>query len=79
VSCRVRRTLRSALGGRGRADPLCGPTGVGKSAVGFEIYLRDLRAGRAAAYQIGFCRPAPARDPGNHQVKARNLAALWRT
>jgi adenylylsulfate kinase-like enzyme len=62
---------------------LCGPAGVGKSAVGFEVYQRRLRAGSAAAYidlgQIGFCRPAPAGDPGNHHVKARNLAAVWQT
>ena len=62
---------------------LCGPAGAGKSAVGFEVYLRRLRAGSAAAYvdldQIGFCRPAPAGDPGNHRVKTRNLAAVWQT
>ena len=62
---------------------LCGPAGVGKSTVGFEIYRRTLRAGSAAAYldldQIGFCRPAPAADPGNHWVKTRNLAAMWHT
>lgn len=61
---------------------LCGAAGVGKSAVGFEIYLRELRAGRTAAYldldQLGFVAPAPADDPGNHRVKARNLSALWR-
>jgi hypothetical protein len=66
----------------GRVLFLCGVTGVGKSAAGFEIYLRNLRAGRAAAYidldQLGFLHPAPADDPGNHRVKARNLAALWR-
>jgi adenylylsulfate kinase-like enzyme len=62
---------------------LCGPAGVGKSTVGFEVYQRTLRAGSAAAYidlgQIGFCRPAPAGDPGNHRVKTRNLAAVWQT
>ena len=62
---------------------LCGATGVGKSAVGFEVYLRDLRAGFTAAFidldQIGFYRPAPPGDTGNHRVKAANLAALWRT
>jgi adenylylsulfate kinase-like enzyme len=60
---------------------LCGATGVGKSTVGFELYLRTVRAGLSAAYidldQVGFCSPAPAGDPGNHRVKARNLAALW--
>jgi adenylylsulfate kinase-like enzyme len=62
---------------------LCGPTGVGKSAVGFDLYRRTLRAGSTAAYvdldQIGFCRPAPAGDPSNHRVKTRNLAAMWQT
>jgi hypothetical protein len=62
---------------------LCGATGVGKSAAGFEVYRRTLRAGSAAAYvdldQIGFCRPVPAGDIGGHRVKARNLAAMWHT
>ena len=62
---------------------LCGATGVGKSTAGFEVYLRDLRAGFTAAFidldQIGFCRPAPPGGTGNHRVKACNLAALWRT
>ena len=60
---------------------LCGATGVGKSTVGFELYLRTVRAGLSTAYidldQVGFCSPVPADDPGNHRVKARNLAALW--
>ncbi|MEV6107967.1 AAA family ATPase [Streptomyces sp. NPDC051940] len=62
---------------------LCGATGVGKSTVGFEVYRRILSTGTTAAYldldQLGFYRPAPAGDPGNHRVKARNLAAVWRT
>ena len=62
---------------------LCGATGVGKSTVGFEVYQRARRAGLTAAYidldQLGFCRPGPADDPGNHRVKALNLAAVWRT
>ncbi len=62
---------------------LCGATGVGKSTVGFALYLRMLRAGRTAAYvdldQVGFRDPAPADDPGHHRLKARNAAALWRT
>ncbi|MFE1585048.1 AAA family ATPase [Streptomyces sp. NPDC058737] len=61
---------------------LCGVTGVGKSTVGFQVYQRVLGAGATAAYldldQLGFCRPAPD-DPANHRVKARNLAAVWRT
>jgi adenylylsulfate kinase-like enzyme len=58
---------------------LCGATGVGKSTVGFQIYLKVLRAGWTAAYldldQVGLCGPIPA----DHYVKARNLAAIWRT
>ncbi|MBR8638323.1 AAA family ATPase [Streptomyces tuirus] len=61
---------------------LCGATGVGKSTVGFAAYQRVLRAGTPAAYvdvdQVGFCHPLPG-DPGARRLKARNLAALWRT
>jgi adenylylsulfate kinase-like enzyme len=66
----------------GEALLVCGPTGVGKSAVGFEVYQRALRAGRGAAFvdldQIGFCSPGPARAAAVHRLRARNLAALWR-
>jgi adenylylsulfate kinase-like enzyme len=62
---------------------LCGATGVGKSTIGFELYLRDLTAGRTAAYidldQIGFCGPGLVGHQASHRIKARNLAALWRT
>ncbi|MEU0725339.1 AAA family ATPase [Streptomyces sp. NPDC006140] len=61
---------------------LCGATGVGKSTVGFEVYRRVLGAGATAAYldldQLGFCGPIPD-APADHRVKARNLAAVWRT
>jgi len=61
---------------------VCGATGVGKSAAGFEVFLRQRRAGLAAAYldlgQIGFVSPASPGDPGGHRLKARNLADLWR-
>jgi DNA polymerase III delta prime subunit len=61
---------------------LCGATAVGKSTVGWRVYERVRRAGFRAAFvdlqQIGFHRPVPAADPGNHQLKAANLAALWR-
>jgi adenylylsulfate kinase-like enzyme len=60
---------------------ICGPTGVGKSTVGWEVYARLRAAGFTAAYldldQVGFCRPAPPDDPGNHRVKARSLSAIW--
>lgn len=62
---------------------VCGATGAGKSAVGFEVFLRQVRAGVSAAYvdldQVGFVSPplVPADDPGGHRLKARNLADLW--
>ncbi|CAL9669360.1 hypothetical protein SUDANB43_07371 [Streptomyces sp. enrichment culture] len=52
---------------------LCGTTGVGKSAVGFEAYRRVLGAGATAACldldQLGWCGPVPG-GPANHGVKA---------
>ena len=60
---------------------LCGPPAVGKSTVGFEIFLRVLGAGVPAAYvdlaQIGFCRPAPDDDPDHHLLKTHQLARVW--
>ncbi|HEX4093794.1 MAG TPA: AAA family ATPase [Trebonia sp.] len=71
-----------AAGADGEVLLVCGAAGVGKSAVGFQVYLRQLRAGLAAAYldlgQVGFKSPAPANDPGGHRLRARNLADLWR-
>jgi hypothetical protein len=29
--------------------------------------------------QLGFHRPSPGGDPGNHRLKAANLAAVWRS
>jgi hypothetical protein len=75
--------LLTAPGTDGDVLLVCGATGVGKSAAAFDVYLRKLRAGIAAAYldldQIGFMSPVPANDPGGHRLKARNLADLWRT
>lgn len=31
---------------------LCGPAGVGKSTIGFELYLRTLRCGLTAGYVV---------------------------
>jgi len=57
---------------------ICGPTGVGKSAVTFDVYMRVLRTGRKAAYidldQIGFFDESS----GDHRLKAHNVAAMWR-
>jgi adenylylsulfate kinase-like enzyme len=72
-----------ADGADGNVLLICGPTGVGKSTIGFDLYMRYLRAGLAAGYidldQIGFVEPDTANDPGHHLLKARNLAAMWRT
>lgn len=69
----VVRQLRARWPG-GQVLWLCGATGAGKSAVGFEVYRRTLGAGHTAAYvdldQLGFSR---------HEVRERNLAALWQT
>jgi hypothetical protein len=66
----------------GQVVLITGPTGVGKSAIGFRFYLKCLNAGFTAGYvdlsQIGFLRPAAADDPENQRLKARNLAAIWR-
>jgi hypothetical protein len=60
---------------------LCGPAAVGKSTVGWAVYQQVNEAGTHTAFadldQIGFGRPAAG--PGNHRLKAANLAALWRT
>jgi hypothetical protein len=62
---------------------MCGPTGVGKSTIGFELYLGSLRAGLMAGYvdlgQLAFIDPGASDDPGWHRLKAHNLAAIWQT
>jgi adenylylsulfate kinase-like enzyme len=59
---------------------LCGPPGVGKTTVAWEVYRRLADAGTAVAYvdvdQLGICYPEHDDDPGRHQLKARNIAAL---
>jgi adenylylsulfate kinase-like enzyme len=56
---------------------LCGPSGVGKSTIGFALYLRLLRAGLTAGFidadQVGFCSVGLH----DHWLKGRNLAAVW--
>lgn len=55
---------------------VCGATGVGKSTVGFPLFLTVVRSGVPAAYldidQLGFC----GRFSGD-RVKAANLAGVW--
>jgi hypothetical protein len=62
---------------------LCGPMGVGKSVVGFEIFQQVYGSGIKASFldfdQLGLCYPTPADDRYNHRVKAENLAAVWPT
>jgi hypothetical protein len=62
---------------------LCGPSGVGKSSVGYAIFQQVYRSGIKVAYvdldQVGPCYPSPADDLHNHRVKAQNLAVVWPT
>jgi hypothetical protein len=62
---------------------LIGPSGVGKSTVGFEAFRRLYRSGRTSAYidhdQMGLCYPQPPDDPNNHRIKSTNLGVVWRT
>ena len=59
---------------------LCGPPGVGKTTVGWEIFTQLIRAGTEAGYadidQLGMCYPEPVSDPGRHRMKAQNLGAV---
>ncbi|MFF4771623.1 hypothetical protein ACFY05_02055 [Microtetraspora fusca] len=60
---------------------LRGATAVGKSTVGYEIFMQVYRTGVRAAYvdvkQIGALRPVADDDVDSHRLKARNLAAIW--
>ncbi|MEV0390132.1 adenylyl-sulfate kinase [Nonomuraea sp. NPDC050643] len=59
---------------------LCGPSGVGKSTVGWEVLAQLSGEGVTTAFldadQIGLCHPLP--EDAVHRLRARNLAALWR-
>ena len=59
---------------------LCGPSGVGKSSVGWEVFAQIRAGGTKAGYidsdQMGFCRPEPADDPRNDRLRSRNLGAM---
>ncbi|MCK2241522.1 MULTISPECIES: AAA family ATPase [unclassified Crossiella] len=55
---------------------LCGPSGVGKSTVGWEIHTQLPGTGYVDTDQLGLCSPVPADDPANHRIKAANLAAM---
>ena len=60
---------------------LFGPSGVGKTTVGREITRRLGTSGVPTALidtdMIGLCRPSNDADPEHHNLKARNLGALW--
>ena len=65
----------------GRLLWLCGPTAVGKSTVGWQVYQQASQAGLHTAFldlqQIGFLRPDAPADPHGQRLKARNLARIW--
>ncbi|WP_084962897.1 adenylyl-sulfate kinase [Thermoactinospora rubra] len=58
---------------------LSGPSGVGKSSIGWEVFAQLSRRGVKAAFvdadQIGLCHPLP--EGMTHRLRARNLAAMW--
>ncbi|MER5264807.1 hypothetical protein ABTZ99_22290 [Actinosynnema sp. NPDC002837] len=56
---------------------LLGPSGVGKSTVGWHVYRSLDRASYVDADQLGLCFPSSADDPENHVVKSSALGALW--
>ncbi len=59
---------------------LCGPPGVGKSTVGWEIFAQltetGIEAGDVDIDQLGMCYPERVSDPGRHRMKAQNLGAV---
>ena len=59
---------------------MCGPPGIGKSTVGWELFTQLTQAGIEVGYvdidQLGMCYPEPAPDPGRHRMKAQNLRAV---
>ena len=73
----------AVIGNRAPFLWLCGPSGVGKSSVGYELFSQVYRSGIKAGYldfdQVGLCYPPPDDDPDNHRVKAQNLGAVWPT
>jgi len=84
-ACRLARWPggSQAHGSGGQVLLVCGPAGVGKSTIGFQLYQRCLRTGLTAGYidldHIGFLAPRPDDDPRGHRLKAANLAGIWRT
>lgn len=56
---------------------LLGPSGVGKSTVGWLVHRSLDRGSYVDADQLGLCYPSTADDPENHRVKSTALGALW--
>ena len=60
---------------------LYGPSGVGKSTVGWDLLRQLSEAGVPTAYldadQLGLAWDPPGDDPDQHRLKAANLGALW--
>lgn len=56
---------------------ICGPSGVGKSSAGYELFDQLTKTGTPSAYvdmdQIGLSYPVPAGDPRNHRLRSRAL------
>jgi len=59
---------------------ICGPAGVGKSTVSWQLYTELARSGVQVAFadtdQLCMCYPAPAGDPGRQHVKALNIGSM---
>ena len=59
---------------------LCGPSGSGKSSVGWEIYYTLIRKGLPVAHadldEIGY---GPPGHFGSFEMKFRNVGAVWRS
>ncbi|HTZ91491.1 MAG TPA: hypothetical protein VMB74_03780 [Streptosporangiaceae bacterium] len=72
---------RSGAEADGNIVMICGPAGVGKSTIGFQLYMRYLSAGVMAGYidlgQLGFLAPGTPGDECEHQLRAANLAGMW--
>ena len=60
---------------------LYGPSDVGKSTLGWELFRLLSAAGVNGTYvdadQLGLCYPIAPDDHFNHRLKAANLAAAW--
>ena len=62
---------------------LCGPSGVGKSTVGWQLFCELTKTGIRVGYldidQLGMCYPASASDPERHRIKGQNLGTMVTT